>query len=72
MSVHRDHRRRGIATNLLAALIHLAPAYGINRIVVETNATWKEARTLYEKSGFTFMHAAEGLFGQESFYELKI
>jgi ribosomal protein S18 acetylase RimI-like enzyme len=42
MSVHRDYRRRGIATQLLAELLHLASEDGVSRIVVETNAKWME------------------------------
>jgi len=72
MSVHRDYRRRGIATQLLAELLHLASEYGVIRIVVETNAKWTEARNLYETAGFTFTHSAPGAFGRESFYELLI
>jgi GNAT superfamily N-acetyltransferase len=70
MSVHRDYRRRGIATLLLTELIGIASEYGITRIVVETNAKWKEAQSLYEASGFKFTHSAPGAFGLESFYEL--
>jgi GNAT superfamily N-acetyltransferase len=72
MSVHRTYRRRGIATQLLAELLHLASECGVNRVVVETNAKWNEARNLYEASGFKFAHSAPGDFGRESFYELLI
>ena len=72
MAVRRGYRRRGIATRLLSELLSLAFKRGINRIVVETNAQWTEARNLYEKAGFTFTHSARGAFGDESFYELTI
>ena len=45
---------------------------GVDRIVVETNAKWQEARSLYEACGFAFTHSAPGAFGRESFYELVI
>jgi GNAT superfamily N-acetyltransferase len=70
MAVQRAYRRRSIATRLLSELICLASERGINRIVVETNAKWSEARDLYEKAGFKFTHLAPGAFGDESFYEL--
>jgi GNAT superfamily N-acetyltransferase len=54
MSVHRDYRRRGIATQVLAELVNLATSYPVKRIVVETNARWIEARNLYEAFGFKF------------------
>jgi GNAT superfamily N-acetyltransferase len=72
MSVHRDHRRRGIATQILVELVHLASECGVNRVVVETNVEWKEAHSLHEASGFKFTHSAAGLFGRERFYELLI
>jgi hypothetical protein len=56
----------------VAELLHLAAEHGVHRIVVETNAKWKEARRLYEGSGFNFTHSAAGAFGSESFYELLI
>lgn len=70
MSVHRDYRRRGIARQLLAELVHFASEKGVRRMVVETSAKWTEAQNLYEASGFTFTHSASGTFGREGFYEL--
>ena len=72
MSVHRNYRRRGIARQVLAELVNLATEYGVKRIVVETNAKWIEARSLYEGFGFKFTHSAPGAFGRESFYELLV
>jgi GNAT superfamily N-acetyltransferase len=72
MSVHHDYRRRGIATQLLAKLVQLAYEHGVSRVVVETNAKWKEARNLYEAFGFRFTHSAPGVFGRENFYDLLI
>lgn len=72
MSVHREYRRRGIARQLLAELIHLGTENGVSRIVVETNARWTEAHNLYEDSGFIFTQSAPGAFGRENFYELVI
>lgn len=72
MSVHRNYRRRGIATQVLAELVDLANRHGVRRIVVETNAKWVEARNLYETFGFRFTHSASGAFGRETFYELLI
>jgi GNAT superfamily N-acetyltransferase len=69
MSVQPACRRRGIARQILTELLQLASENGINRIVVETNAKWKEARNLYEVCGFNFTHTAPGDFGPESFYE---
>jgi len=72
MSVHRNYRRRGIARRVLVELVNLAAGYGVERIVVETNAKWIEARNLYEAFGFKFTRSAPGAFGRETFYELLI
>ena len=72
LSVHRNYRRRGIARQLLAQLTRCASEDRVNRIVVETNAEWGEARNLYESAGFNFTRSAPGAFGRESVYELQI
>lgn len=72
MSVHRDHRRRGVATQVLSALVQEGRAHGVEHIVVETNATWTDARALYERAGFTLTHCADGDFGPEAFYVLQL
>ncbi len=72
MSVHRDHRRRGIGATLVSALVQSARDHGVERLVVETNAAWRDARSLYEQLGFVFTHYAPGEFGSESFYEMRL
>lgn len=71
MSVHKAHRRRGIGTALVSALVQSARDHGIARLVVETNAGWKDARSFYERSGFVFTHDAPGEFGSEAFYQMR-
>ena len=60
MSVHRDHRRSGIATRLLEKLLRHAPEYGVNRIVVETNAKGRrlEVSTKHPDSSSLIQHRA--------------
>jgi GNAT superfamily N-acetyltransferase len=72
LSVHRDHRRKGIATRLVSALIELAGVHGVEQVVVETNAKWTDAQALYEGVGFTLTHYAPGDFGREAFYKLDL
>jgi GNAT superfamily N-acetyltransferase len=72
MSVHRDHRRRGIATTLVSELCRAARARGVDHLVVETNAAWSDARAFYEKTGFAFTHHEAGSFGQEAFYAMAL
>jgi GNAT superfamily N-acetyltransferase len=72
MSVHHDHRRRGIGSALVSALVHWARVHGLDHVVVETNASWSGARSFYEDSGFTLTHSAPGTFGSEAFYRLPL
>jgi GNAT superfamily N-acetyltransferase len=72
MSVHRDYRRGGIARRLIVALVQLAADVGVTRLVVETNAEWRDAQRFYEAFGFTFTHSSPGAFGRENFYELPV
>jgi GNAT superfamily N-acetyltransferase len=72
MSVHRDYRRRGIATEVLSVLVQEGRAHGAKHIVVETNAIWNDARAFYEEAGFTLTHYAAGNFGREAFYVLEL
>ena len=72
MSVHPRHRRKGIATQVLAGLVNYAKRCDVRHIVVETNADWVGARSLYETFGFGFTHSAPSAFGLETFYELLI
>jgi GNAT superfamily N-acetyltransferase len=72
MSVHQDHRRRGIGGALASALVQSARVQGLDHVVVETNAAWSGARSFYEQSGFTLTHFAPGTFGSEAFYKMPL
>ncbi len=57
MGVHRDYRRRGIGTRLIAETIGKAKEKGLERIELEVFASNTAAIKLYEKIGF----AVEGV-----------
>lgn len=50
---HRDHRRRGYATALLAALESLIAARGYTRVYLITGDRQPEAEELYQATGYT-------------------
>jgi GNAT superfamily N-acetyltransferase len=52
MSVHRDHRRRGIGRALVIHLIACARQRGYAHLLVETNHDWEDALALYRACGF--------------------
>jgi GNAT superfamily N-acetyltransferase len=52
MYVHRDHRRGGIAREVLVHLAQRAKALGYRRLVLETGYRQEPAMRLYESFGF--------------------
>jgi ribosomal protein S18 acetylase RimI-like enzyme len=72
MSVHKQWRRRGVATGIADALVDAARARGVTELVLETQATWPDARGFYEGYGFTFTHIAEGDFGPDAYYRMDL
>ncbi len=60
MSVARSHRRRGIGTRVLRALLEAAQARGYHRIVLETTETWDEAIAFYLHHGFRVVACRAG------------
>jgi GNAT superfamily N-acetyltransferase len=60
MSVARSHRRTGIATRILEALLSGARRRGYRTIVLETTETWDDAIAFYLRHGFTLSHHADG------------
>jgi len=53
MSVATHMRRRGIARDVVAALVERARANDIDTVVVSTDTPWTDAIALYESCGFT-------------------
>jgi ribosomal protein S18 acetylase RimI-like enzyme len=72
MAVARAYRRRGIATEVLAALVVEAQRLGARRVVLETTATWHEARAFYTAFGFRLSHYDESEFGPEAHFVLDL
>ena len=52
LCVRESVRRQGIGRHLLEQGLHLASEYGINRVLLEVEATNKSAYELYRSSGF--------------------
>ena len=53
MWVAPAHRGRGIGAAILARLEEEASAAGRSRVVLDTNGTLLEARTMYERAGYS-------------------
>jgi ribosomal protein S18 acetylase RimI-like enzyme len=63
--VDENHRRNGIARQLLDAAVHHAGKQGAIRLVLETGVNNSQARALYEKAGWR-------LIDEVVFYDIDI
>jgi GNAT superfamily N-acetyltransferase len=72
MSVLHLHRRRGIATAVLDALVDIAREWGSAAVVLETTTSWTDAVAFYRGSGFTHTHDEDGAFGSDSHFRLDL
>ena len=52
MSVQASHRRRGVASLLLTALIEEAQSRSLGMLIAHTEPHWADATSFYSKSGF--------------------
>lgn len=66
MYVHRDHRRQGLARQMLQALIAEARRLGYRRLVLETGYKQRPAMALYEAHGFQRIEAFGPYIGDPS------
>lgn len=72
MSVAAAHRRAGLGSRILDALVERARARGLERLVLETTASWDGVRRFYERYGFVYTHFVEDAFGGQAHYELGL
>jgi GNAT superfamily N-acetyltransferase len=72
MSVAREHRRTGVASAVLHALVDAARRHGWRAVILETTATWTDAVQFYEHAGFTLTHYDEGTFGRDAYFRLDL
>lgn len=76
LAVHPEHRRQGIATQLLEAALEMLRNIGMLEVCLIVEITRKPAIALYEKFGFeitrTISMSYEDDMSDESFYEMKL
>jgi ribosomal-protein-alanine N-acetyltransferase len=59
-----DHRRRGLASHLLAASVGWAAEQGAERMLLEVRADNLAANALYERAGFHRLSERRGYYGR--------
>jgi len=72
MSVAPRHRRAGLGRMLISELVAAAERWDVDRIVVETTASWTEVVQFYERCGFALTHFVDGALGRDAWFELKL
>jgi len=76
LAVHPEHRRQGIATQLLEAALRMLRDRGMLEVCLIVEITRKPAIALYEKLGFkitkTINISYEDDLSDDSFYEMKL
>jgi ribosomal protein S18 acetylase RimI-like enzyme len=60
MSVSKEHRHKGVGSEVLRALLEAAKAIGYRQIVLETTLTWQSAVAFYESHGFVPVAVKDG------------
>ena len=72
VAVHPEHRRQGIATNLLNKLIVILKNRQIVEVDVVVDIEWKPAISLYKKVGLEIVSTIPQISNDTDFYEMKL
>jgi ribosomal-protein-alanine N-acetyltransferase len=76
LAVHPEHRRQGIATQLLTAGLRMLQDEGLLEVCLIVETTRKPAIALYERFGFeitrTIHTSYEDDMSDDAFYEMKL
>jgi ribosomal-protein-alanine N-acetyltransferase len=63
IAVHPDHRRRGLAAQLLAHVVAQSRRAGCERVFLEVRRGNQPAIALYQRHGFSTLHARKQYYG---------
>ena len=72
VAVHPEHRRQGVATNLLNQLIVTLKNKQIVEVDVVVDIAWKPAISLYKKVGLEIVSTIPQISNDTDFYEMKL
>ena len=72
VAVHPEHRRQGVATNLLNQLIVTLKNRQIVEVDVVVDIAWKPAISLYKKVGLEIVSTIPQISNDTDFYEMKL
>lgn len=72
MSVARNYRRRGVGKEILNRLYADAQSASVERLVLETTASWSGVVQFYVNFGFELSHETDGPFGRETHFSMSL
>ena len=68
IAVHPDHRRKGIAKELIETMLQLLSKENVESVELEVNSANRSAVKLYEKIGFKIKRTATFIGDDQDFY----
>lgn len=72
MSVARGARRQGVGRRIVGELLATARQWDIAAVVLETTSSWEDVVSFYLECGFTITHVADGEFGSDTWFEMRL
>ena len=72
MSTSTARRGQGVGRLVLTELVDTARSWGVDRVVLETTATWTATVAFYERNGFRITHHEDGPFGRDAWFERRL
>ena len=72
MSVAGNRRRQGIGRLILDALCTKARNDGVERLILETTASWTGVINFYQRYGFQITHYEDSPYGRDVYFELEL
>ena len=72
VAVHPEHRRKGIATNLLDKLFEILKDKKVAEVDVIVKEVWEPAVSLYKKVGFEIISTVQQASNNDDLCEMKL
>ena len=72
VAVHPEHRRKGIATNLLQKLFEILKSRQIIEVDVVVREQWEPAMSLYKKVGFKIISTIPQDSNSDNFFLMRL
>ncbi len=72
VAVHPEHRRKGIATNLLQKLFEILKTRQIVEVDVVVKELWKPAMSLYKKVGFKIISTIPQDSKSDNIFQMRL